>query len=153
MKLKRTIFWSLNFLVLSMFSLYAASSMLGFGTHKAYAAALNNNNFYQQSKHFVVVHGEHNGNPDPGGAGMTSNGQEICSLTPTQEQQLDAFFDVQTDTIKVSDGTDVQVAVVSGQSLTKEQLLRFLRVTDQSLHCHVIGTAHVFFLPVLPQIS
>lgn len=159
MTIRRKLFWSLNFLILGAFTFYAAIGVLGVGAHHAYADALDHDDFYRQSHNFVVVHGEHNGAPDPGGSGLSSGGsgsgggEEICSLTPTQEQELDAFFNVQLNNITVSNGDTVQVAIVSGRQLTQSQLTQFLRVSDQSLNCQVVGTAHVFFLPVLPQIS
>lgn len=153
MKAKKKLFWIVNFSVLALFSLYALSGSLGFGTRAAYADALESHDFASKSKNFVVVHND-DGINGPRGAALSASSSDdvICSLTPTQAAQLDAFFNVNITKFNVNN-TTVQVAVVSGHHLTKSELLAFLKASNQSLDCQVVGAQHVFFMPVLPQIS
>lgn len=144
-------FWIANFSVLSLFSFYTLSGVMGFGTNQAYAATLNKDGFHRKGKHFVVVDKDEDDNEQPQGS-ITSE-QEICTLTSTQAAQLDAFFNVRILDIQVSGEETVEVAAVRGRHLTKRQLLEFLRASDQSLDCQVVGMRHIFFLPVIPQIS
>lgn len=153
MKVKKKLFWIANFSVLALFSLYALSGVFGFGTRAAYADSLESHNFASKSKNFVVVHNDENVNGPRGAAISASSSDDvICSLTPTQAAQLDAFFNVNLTNFNVNN-TNVQVAVVSGHHLTKSELIAFLRASNQSLDCQVVGEQHVFFMPVLPQIS
>lgn len=153
MKVKKKLFWVTNFLVLALFSVYAASGLLGFGTRAAYADTLESHDFASKSKNFVVVHNDENaGGPRGAALSASSSDDVICSLTPTQAAQLDAFFSVNITSFNVNNNT-VQVAVVSGHHLTRSELIAFLRASNQSLDCQVVGAQHVFFMPVLPQIS
>lgn len=151
MRVRKKLFWMVNFLVLTLFSLYAVSGTLGFGAKHAYADALENGNFYKKSKNFVVVNNDQD-NGSQGSVSASSSDDVVCSLTPTQAAELDAFFRVQISNFTINNN-NVEVAVVSGHHLTKSELLAFLKASNQSLDCQVIGVHHVFFLPVLPQIS
>lgn len=154
MKFKKKLFWATNFLVLALFSVYAASGFLGLGNKAAYADALRNNDFAARSKNFVVVQNDESAGSGPRGAALSASSSDdvICSLTPTQAAQLDAFFNVNITHFNVNN-TNVQVAIVSGHHLTRSELIAFLQASNQSLDCQVVGAQHVFFMPVLPQIS
>jgi hypothetical protein len=146
--IKKKLFWVTNFSVLAFFSFYTLSGFLGFGTSQAYAATLKEGDFHKKGKHFVVVENDE-GQPQ----GSLSSEQEICTLSSTQAAELDAFFNVKIMDIQVSGETTVELAAVHGKHLTKRQLLEFLRASDESLDCHVVSVRHIFFLPVIPQIS
>lgn len=155
MNVKKKLFWAINFSVLALFSLYALSGTLGFGTKAAYADALANHDFASKSKNFVVVHNDessNSGGPRNAALSASTSDDVICSLTPTQAAQLDAFFNVNVTNFNVNN-SNVQVAVVSGHHLTKSELMAFLNASNQSLDCQIVGAQHVFFMPVLPQIS
>ena len=147
--MKHKFYWLASFVALVLFTAYAVIGVFGFGTNQAYAEALSHGNMTRMSKHFVVV----NDDKTPEGVGgMLQNGEAICSLTPTQAAELDAFFRVHTITVKVG-GNPVEIATVSGRHLTKQELLDFLKASNQSLDCQVVGMRHLFFLPIIPQIS
>ena len=152
-KTKKKLFWILNFSVLAMFSLYALSGTLGFANKKAYADTLADGNFHARSKHFMVVDKDKDDDKDKGtSAGASDSTKEICTLNDQQVAELDAFFKVNTFSLTVN-GDVVTIAAVSGRHLTKKQLMDFLKASDSTLQCKLVQQHHVFFLPVLPQIS
>lgn len=145
--MRKKLFWATNMGVLSLFTLYGVGVLFGIGTERAYAQTLSEDGFYESGDGFVVV--------EPEGSSVAARvrgNQEICSLNSTQVAQLDAFFDVDTFDIEVEE-TDVTIASVSGRHLTKQQLMDYLRASDESLRCKVIQHHRVFFLPVIPGVS
>ena len=146
---KQKFMWTFSFLVLSLFTVYSLFGMLGIGTTPAYAETLSKNDFYKRGKQFMLVDKkEKNG----GITGNFNGEQEICSLNTEQVAELDAFFKVDTFDVDVR-GENVTIAAVSGKRLTKQQLLNYLKASDQSLECHLVQHHRMFFLPVLPQLS
>jgi hypothetical protein len=146
----------MSFIALILFSAYAVVGVLGVGSDTAYADALKHGDMLKHSHQFVVVDsdndGQGNGNGGGGIARALAGSQDICSLTPTQASELDAFFNVHTRNINVG-STNVEVATVQGRHLTRQQLLDFLRATNQTLDCEVVGVHHIFIFPIIPQIS
>jgi len=161
MQVKRKLYWVASSLALVLFTAYAIAGVLGLGADKAYADAISKHDMFKESSNFVVVNEDsqdedNNGHGQGGGLnglGQALTGSEvICSLTPTQVAQLDAFFNVHTFTVSVQ-GKDVEVATVQGRHLTKHELEQFLQASNTSLDCQIVGQHHIFFFPVLPQIS
>lgn len=152
MKMKKKLFWIVNFSVLAMFSLYALSGTSGFASKKAYADTLADGNFHARSKHFMVVDKDKDDNDKSTSAGASDSTKEICTLNDQQVAELDAFFKVNTFSLTVN-GDVVTIAAVSGHHLTKKQLMDFLKASDSTLECKLVVQHHVFFLPVLPQLS
>ena len=158
---KRRLFWIVNFSVLTLFSMYTLASTFALGSHKAYAETLSRDDFHKKSHHFVVVDNDddkdsndhdkdkHKHKPGAGGSGEV---ETICTLNDRQVAELDAFFKVDTFQVNVN-GDVVTIAAVSGKHLTKKELKDFLKASDQTLECKIVERHHVFFLPVLPQIS
>lgn len=153
--MKKKLYWIMSLASLTLFTAYAAAGLLGFGASTAYADAITEGGMIKMSKNFVVVNedqSDEEGQPLGGIGQAFQSGEVICSLTPTQAAELAAFFDVHTFTVGVQ-GSAVQVATVSGRHLTKQELMNFLRASNQSLDCQIVGVHHLFFLPIIPQIS
>ncbi len=150
----RKLSWVLVFGILSVFTLFTVGNATGWAQNKAYAETIHNNHMESRGGHKLVVVDVDN--EDKGVterlSHFSSNEQAICQLSATQAAELDAFFEVNQSEVNIN-GEDVTIATVSGRHLTSHQLKEFLRASDASLECHLVGQAHVFFLPVIPQVS
>ena len=160
--MKRKLYLLMSLATLMLFSFYAVAGVIGIGADTAYADAIEKDGMLKTSNHFVVVgnddenkgenDGQGNNNGSGGIADALASGEVICSLTPTQVAELDAFFNVHTRNVDVN-GATVQVATVQGRHLTKSQLMDYLHATNQTLQCEIVGVHHVFIFPIVPQIS
>jgi hypothetical protein len=147
--MKKKIIWSINFFILGLFSLYSLVSIFGASPAKAYAQSLSENGFHKKGQNFMVVDKE---KPRGGVSARLAGEQEICMLSTEQVAELDAFFNVDTFALEV-EGNTVTIASIKGRHLSKHQLLDYLQASDSELDCQVIQHHHIFFLPVLPQVS
>jgi hypothetical protein len=152
-KFKLAALWVVAFCGLFLFTGVAFGHLTGMGTTQAYAQTVKSHSDFRDSRNFVEVDGDggdNHGMLDK--LGGDANTKMICSVTPLQAAELDAFFHVKEFNFQV-DGNVMTVERVSGHNLTKKQLKDFLKASDASLNCHVIGGGHVFFLPLIPHIS
>lgn len=145
--------WTVAFCGLFLFTGTAIGALTDWGKTRAYAQTIESHKDFKNFRNFVEVDGE--GIKDPGilkRFGGEGEAKMICSVTPLQAAELDAFFHVKEFDINIG-GNIVTIEKVSGRTLTAKQLKDFLRASDESLQCHLIGRGHVFFLPLIPHIS
>jgi hypothetical protein len=166
--------WVVAFFGLFLFSSSAVGALTSWGQDQAYAEAVqaHRKEFGGSSKNFVEVKNfghrdkkdhrdksDHRDKKDKKGGffdGIGGGDGEvtlICSVTPLQAAELDAFFNVKEFQIQIGDDI-ITIERVAGKHLTEAELRAFLRASDPDLDCEIVGRAHVFFLPLIPpQVS